>query len=315
MTEKPLVSILCVAYNQKDYIAQTIEGFLMQKVDFPIEILIHDDASTDGTAEIIKSYEAKHPELIKGIYQKENQYSKGVKVWHTFLFPIARGKYFAECDGDDYWSNPDKLQKQVSYLEAHPDCGLTYGIVRQYNQKKKAFLTNRGCDYISFEHFLSKKNCIPALTACYRKDLMLQFDRTIQPAQYHWKMGDFPLWLWFIHNSKVKFFPEIFGVYRIQDNSAAHSSDIEKQIAFYKSAHGCAQGFCKLYRHNERPPFEGHRERGRRYSTRSHDRRKAYLEYKLIPNKNWKYKLLTILHSNSVTFLLLRLYHSIKYRQ
>lgn len=121
MNNVPLVSILCAAYNQEKYIAQTIEGFLMQKVNFPFEVIIHDDASTDKTAEIIRSYEEKYPDIIKGIYQTENKYSKKVPIWDTFIYPKATGKYFAECEGDDYWTDPNKLQTQADFLESHGD--------------------------------------------------------------------------------------------------------------------------------------------------------------------------------------------------
>ena len=87
----------------------------MQKTDFPFEILIHDDASTDGTADIIREYEAKYPDIIKPIYQTENQYSKGIKVSQVYQFPRAKGKYIALCEGDDYWTDPYKLQKQVDF--------------------------------------------------------------------------------------------------------------------------------------------------------------------------------------------------------
>ncbi|MCQ2104263.1 MAG: glycosyltransferase [Fibrobacter sp.] len=121
MNDQPLVSILCAAFNQEKYIAQTIEGFLMQKVDFPVEIIIHDDASTDRTADIIRKYEKEYPNKIKGIYQTENQYSKKVPIWDTFIYPKATGKYFAECEGDDYWTDPNKLKMQVDFLESHED--------------------------------------------------------------------------------------------------------------------------------------------------------------------------------------------------
>lgn len=315
MEETPLVSFLCATYNQKDFIAQTIEGFLMQKVNFPIEIIIYDDASTDGTVDIIRKYESKHPKLIKGIYQTDNQYSKKVPIWDKFIYPSAKGTFIAKCEGDDYWTDPSKIQKQVDFLRANPDYGLCYGMARQYIQEKQTFSTYRGKDYISFEHLLKHANCIPNLTTCARKSLVDQCIQEKKSFGQTWKMGDYPQWLWFAAHTKIKFFPEVFGVYRVLKESAAHFDDIENQVDFYRSGHDCANFFSKLYLHKELPPFEEHRERARLYSTRSHDRRKAYLEYKLIPNKNWKYKLLTILHSNSVTFLLLRLYHSIKYRQ
>lgn len=120
----PLLTICCITYNHEKYIKQTIESFLMQKTNFKIEIIIHDDASTDQTAEIIRSYKRKYPSLIKHILQEENQFSKGNK--NIFLGPIsqAEGKYIALCEGDDYWSDPYKLQKQVDYLENNPECTL-----------------------------------------------------------------------------------------------------------------------------------------------------------------------------------------------
>lgn len=115
----PLVSIVCITYNHEPFISQCIEGFLMQKTNFKFEILINDDASTDKTQDIIKEYESKYPDIIKPIYQTENQYSKGVHPWFDILFPIAKGKYIALCDGDDYWTDPLKLQKQVDFLESN----------------------------------------------------------------------------------------------------------------------------------------------------------------------------------------------------
>jgi len=111
MSDDPIVSICCITYNHEKYIRDAIEGFLMQKTLFPIEILIHGDASTDKTADIIKEYEVKYPDIIKPIYQTENQFSKGVSISATYQFPRARGKYIAICEGDDYWTDPHKLQK------------------------------------------------------------------------------------------------------------------------------------------------------------------------------------------------------------
>ena len=118
------VSITCITYNQHKYISQAIESFLMQKTNFKYEILIHDDASTDGTTEILKEYEKKYPDIIKVVYQTENQYSKGIKIMQTFLYPLCQGKYIAFCEGDDYWTDPNKLQKQYDHMEAHPDCSM-----------------------------------------------------------------------------------------------------------------------------------------------------------------------------------------------
>lgn len=124
--ENILVSIHCLTYNHEKFIAEAIDSFLMQKTNFKFEILLHDDASTDRTQEIIKQYELQYPELIKPIYQTENQYSKGNSVNAVNLINLnrAKGKYIAVCEGDDYWIDPYKLQKQVEYMEKNPDCSL-----------------------------------------------------------------------------------------------------------------------------------------------------------------------------------------------
>lgn len=144
--ENPLVSICCVTYNHAPYIRQCLDGFIMQKTTFNIEILIHDDASTDETADIIREYEFKYPDIIKPIYQKENQYSKGIKVSFTYNFPRAKGKYIAMCEGDDYWTDPYKLQKQVDFLESHPDysiCSHRYRVFYECEKKQGEVLPEK----------------------------------------------------------------------------------------------------------------------------------------------------------------------------
>lgn len=127
MEQQPLVSINCITYNHEEYIRKTLESFLMQKVNFPFEILVHDDASTDKTAEIIREFAEKYPDIIKPMYQTENQYSKGISnISGAFNFPRARGKYICMCEGDDYWTDPLKMQMQVDYMESHPDCTLCF---------------------------------------------------------------------------------------------------------------------------------------------------------------------------------------------
>lgn len=123
MNDEIMVSIDCIAYNHEKYIAESLDSFLMQKTSFRYEILVHDDASSDGTAAIIREYERKYPDIIKPIYQIENQYSKGKKVG-MINRERAKGKYIAICEGDDYWTDPYKLQKQFDYMEANPSCAL-----------------------------------------------------------------------------------------------------------------------------------------------------------------------------------------------
>lgn len=114
------VSVLCMAYNHEKYIRKTLDGFINQQIDFSFEVLVHDDASTDKTADIIREYVEKYPNIIKPIFQTENQYSKNVDIDRCILRTLAKGEYIAYCEGDDYWIDPYKLQKQVDFLDENP---------------------------------------------------------------------------------------------------------------------------------------------------------------------------------------------------
>lgn len=136
---RPFVSISCITYNHEKYIKDAFEGFLMQETTFPVEILVHDDASTDSTSDIIREYESKYPAIFKVIYQTENQYSKKVKIGFTYQYPRVRGKYYATCEGDDYWIDPLKLQKQVNFIEKTPSCSMVFTgcIIKKSNGERK----------------------------------------------------------------------------------------------------------------------------------------------------------------------------------
>lgn len=122
----PMVTVCCMAYNQRGLIERALDSFLMQETDFDFEVLVHDDASTDGTTEIIRQYELRYPGVVKAVIQKENQLSKGGTYPTINLYRIAKGKYIAECDGDDYWTDPRKLQKQVDFMEANPSYSICH---------------------------------------------------------------------------------------------------------------------------------------------------------------------------------------------
>lgn len=129
--QTPLVSITCITYNHEKYIAQTIEGFLMQETSFPYEVIIGEDCSTDGTRAVIEGYCKKYPHIIKLVTSDNNVGARknGVRIRNE-----AKGKYIAICEGDDYWTDPHKLQQQVSFLESNPDYVLCYHNVRQVNE-------------------------------------------------------------------------------------------------------------------------------------------------------------------------------------
>lgn len=174
----PLVSICSITYNHAPYIRQCLDGFLMQKTNFKYEIIIHDDCSTDGTTEIIKEYAEKYPNLIRPIYQKENQYSKGVRgIFANFVFPKAKGKYIAMCEGDDYWTDPLKLQKQVDFLEANPSFSMCFHYYDIYYQDKNSF-TGIGPNLevkeyaFDLEYYVMLKWVTRTLTVLFKKDYL-----------------------------------------------------------------------------------------------------------------------------------------------
>ena len=151
----------------------------MQKADFQYEILIHDDASTDGTDDIIREYAQKYPTIIKPIFEKENQYSKGVPISATFNYPRAEGKYIALCEGDDYWTDPYKLQKQVDYLEDHPEYVMCFTgaevITEIDNSHADLFKDLETREYTGDE--IISRWIVPTCTVVYKKDVTIPVDK------------------------------------------------------------------------------------------------------------------------------------------
>jgi glycosyltransferase involved in cell wall biosynthesis len=170
----PLVSISCITYNHEKYIREALEGFLCQKTTFRIEILIHDDASTDSTQAIIKEYEKKYPGLIFPIYQTENQYMKGIKIGVHYQYPRARGKYIAKCEGDDYWTDPYKLQKQVDFLERNPNysaCFTNAYVLDEIHGKKEIYTERISEGNVKVDDIIKIGGHIyPSASLVYRKD-------------------------------------------------------------------------------------------------------------------------------------------------
>lgn len=232
---KPVVSVRCTVYNHAKYLRQCLDGFIMQETTFPFEVIVHDDASTDNSASIIREYANKYPYIIKPIFQTENQYSKhdGSISKHLRAATSPFAKYFAICEGDDYWIDPLKLQKQVDFLENNPQYGLTFGKVKQYVQDKGIFKNKYFGKDVSSVEALFISNTIPTPTILLRRDLLENYNQEIENKE--WLAGDYPLWLYISMYSKLHFFNEVFAVYRILSNSASHSTDIEKRERFIKS--------------------------------------------------------------------------------
>lgn len=167
------VTVRCITYNQKEYIRQCLDGFVMQQTNFRFEAIVHDDASSDGTADIVREYAEKYPDIIKPIFETENQYSKHDGSLGRILNAHTRGKYVALCEGDDYWTNPHKLQKQADFLDANPQCSLTY------HACKNVFSTPCKVNYLSGENvkeFYTDVDLIDypfqTATVMYRKEII-----------------------------------------------------------------------------------------------------------------------------------------------
>lgn len=235
----PLVSISCITYNHAPYIRQCLDGFMMQQTNFAFEVLIHDDASTDGTTEIIKEYERKYPGIIKPIYEEENQWVKGRRGSAVFNFPRAKGKYIAMCEGDDYWTDPLKLQKQVDFLESHPDYVMCSHQCRKYFQVNKCYevMTLEGCSLTyDFECLLKGYWHYITLSILFAKS-------RIDSNYYKYRdRKDASLFFALLKNGKGFYDNHCMGVYRIHadgvwsrmNNENRVISDMINRIEIYK---------------------------------------------------------------------------------
>lgn len=136
------VTVCCMVYNQACYVEKMLDGIVMQKTTFKYRALIHDDASTDGTVEILKKYKEKYPDIIELILEEENQYSKGVKMIKNIVYPRVKGKYMALCEGDDFWIYDGKLQVQYEFMESHPEVSLCYHNALIYQEDTDELVLN-----------------------------------------------------------------------------------------------------------------------------------------------------------------------------
>lgn len=241
----PLVSICCITYNHEKYIRDAIEGFLMQKTSFTFEIIIHDDASTDSTAKIVEEYANEHPELIIPIYQTVNQYSQGIKPWPNFVFPIARGKYIALCEGDDYWTDPLKLQKQVDFLEENEEYSLCFHNATAVNEEDKTlnnpFREIEAREYTGDE--ILKEWTIPTASVVFRKEANKQVHHP------DFLFGDIILFLSLAENGKIWGMKENMSVYRRHEGgmTASNKSSINRTKKFIKHHQAIKASFGGKY--------------------------------------------------------------------
>ena len=240
--EVPLVSVKMITYNHAPFIAQAIDCVLQQKTNFPFELVIGEDCSTDGTRDIVFEYQKKYPEIIRVITSDENV---GMKANGIRTGKACRGKYIAFCEGDDYWHHPEKLQRQIDYLESHPECGLVYSSYDVYHPSSQKMIK----DFIKYHNWEMPKTPsiydflegkfelglgILTCTIMVRRNLLEQI---IEADPYlhqsgHFLMGDAQLWAELSTMANLHYIPESLATHVITDESATRSNDIKKRLQF-----------------------------------------------------------------------------------
>lgn len=241
----PLVSICSITYNHKAYIRQCLDSLLSQKTDFTYEIIINDDCSTDGTTEIIKEYASKYPNLIHPIFHDENQYSKGVRgMFAKYCFPKARGKYIALCEGDDYWTDPLKLQKQVDFMNYNECCSLCFHHVEvlydgvPYGGDCFSYVKPGAC---TLEYML-RNWVIPTCSVLYRREI-----HEYIPINSKFQYGDNVLFLTCFSHGLVYCVDGVMGVYRRNSGGwTMNKSTIEMMSSQYLHFNGLIESFPGL---------------------------------------------------------------------
>lgn len=215
MCDQIVVSVICNTFNHGPYVREALDGFVRQKTKFKYEVLVHDDASTDNTAKIIHEYETNYPNLIRAIYQNVNQYSQGINIEQKFHLPRARGQYIALCEGDDYWTDPYKLQKQVDALEKHPSIDIcAHGTNMLSAKTNKIIGTVCPCSYESIfdvgDVISGGGDFVATSSLLYRRSLMET------PPDYRKKFPyDYSLQIAGSMRGGMLYLPDIMSVYRV----------------------------------------------------------------------------------------------------
>lgn len=245
--KKPLVTIRCITYNHDPYIRQCLEGFVMQKTNFPFEAIVHDDASTDGTAAIIREYAEKYPDIIKPIYETVNQYSKHDGSLRKIMDAHTRGKYIAMCEGDDYWTDPLKLQKQVDFLEGHSEYILSHTAIMYYFQDLNRFVKSRDVavnmkvieEGFVPQSILLNKYRIQTLSVLFRTDAYFAYINSLDKvlSSGYFLMGDTPLWYTLAKMGKFHFLSDETCVYRKHSTSVTGERNLLRQYRFRLSSY------------------------------------------------------------------------------
>jgi glycosyltransferase involved in cell wall biosynthesis len=236
----PLVTVRTSTYQHGPYIEQCIKGVLMQKTNFDFEFIIGEDFSTDETREIVFDYAKKYPNIIR-VFTAD--YNVGSKANGKRCIKAARGKYMALCEGDDYWIDPLKLQKQVDFLEKNEEFGMCYSQAKVFVQKKKKY-AKKNIGFKIPSKGLVFNNTIPPLTTLIRKNLISKFINERDKNHFKSNIGDYYRHLWFEKNSKIFFLEEVTSVYRYSNNSMSQYYNANKRMIFLKNSFDLANYFA-----------------------------------------------------------------------
>jgi glycosyltransferase involved in cell wall biosynthesis len=230
-----------ITYNHAPYIAQAIEGVLKQKVNFLFELVIGEDCSTDGTRELVFKYQKKYMDIIRVIMSERNI---GLRQNCYRTMKACRGKYIAFCEGDDYWQNPMKLQKQVDYLENHPECGLIYSSFDVYDENNKKIIKDFiGCmkwkmpENPDIAQYVGGKSGMQGILTCTVMVQRSLCEQIIESDPYlhqseQFMMYDPQLWAEIINSSRIHYLGESLATYRKHGESISNAKDIIKRLKF-----------------------------------------------------------------------------------
>jgi len=230
------LTVICLTYNHAEYIECALQSMLSQKTDFQYEILVNDDASTDNTAEIIKRYEQRYPEIIKPVFHEENLYSQGKSTMRAFLLPRAQGEYIAFCEGDDYWTDERKLQKSVEWLDMHPDYVACVHNTLWHDcsgAEPDHIIYDRPNDTDLLFEDVIQGNQFHTSSLVFRKEYLSNRPDFYYVAKGY---GDYPQAIWLGINGKIRWFSGVMSVYRYKSNPKSWSSSTDDSVA-HKIAH------------------------------------------------------------------------------
>lgn len=226
--EPVAVSICCITFNHEAFIAQCLEGFLDQCCDFRVEVVIYDDASTDRTAAIIREYASRYPTVFRTILMEQNQFSKGVNPYFGHVFPAAHGEYLAICDGDDYWTDPNKLSRQVAVLAAEPTIALTYGPVRGVDESGAEVPHKGGIRRDLTADELKVGPPINTLTTCFRNIFR---DKPVSLYIRTSPIGDMTVWAMLGYHGAARYLPDLpLANYRLHAGGMLSMQGRERQV-------------------------------------------------------------------------------------